>query len=161
MDVSFDQYTFTAHLTLVDCYQGCGAFYLENTAGNLPYGHVQFEWMVEMNDRTNDGQIDINGADITQNDGARDILFYPSQISGAADIDYQGGTFTFFNIGIGALDTGNTTATVVFSYFSAPEGPITNNAGPSMAIAEPDGLAILLVGAMALYWLRRSRAAMA
>ena len=36
MEVSQDQSTFTAQLTLANCYQGCGAFYLDNTTGNLP-----------------------------------------------------------------------------------------------------------------------------
>lgn len=52
MEVSQDQSTFTAQLTLANCYQGCGAFYLDNTTGNLPYGNIKFMWSVEMNDRT-------------------------------------------------------------------------------------------------------------
>lgn len=160
MQLSPDRTIFIAHLTLANCYHGCGAFYLDNVSGNLPHGRVQFEWTLSTSDMTVDGQIAIDGADSTINDGARDILLYPSQFSGSADIDYQGGPFTFFNIGIGAETTGNTTAILEFGYFSAPDAPRVNFSSPSNAatkVAEPAGLAIFLLGVVVLFRLRKQR----
>ena len=164
MELSPDRTLFIAHLTLANCHHGCGAFYLDNVSGNLPHGRVQFEWTVSTSDMTIDGQIAIDGADSTLNDGARDILLYPSQFTGSADIDYQGGPFTFFNIGIGAENTGNTTAILEFGYFSAPDAPIMHLSSPSNAattVAEPAGLAMFLLGVGALFRLRRQRPGMA
>ena len=160
MELSSDRTLFIAHLNLANCHHGCGAFYLDNVSGNLPYGHVQFEWVVSTSDMTTDGQIAIDGADITINDGARDILLYPSQFSGSADIDYQGGRFTFFNIGIGAETTGNTTAVLEFGYFSAPDAPrrtLSRNSNAVTSVVEPAGMAIFLLGVVALFWLRGKR----
>ncbi len=160
MELSSDHAFFSAHLTLANCYHGCGAFYLDNVSGNLPYGRVQFDWTFSTNDMTIDGQIAIDGADNTINDGARDILLYPSQFAGSADIDYQGGRFTFFNIGIGAENTGNTTAILEFRYFSAPDAPLLNVSSPSNAattVAEPAGLVMFLLGVVVLFRLRRQR----
>ena len=161
MQVSPDGLTLTVQLTLTNCHQGCGAFYLDHAAGALPHGQVTFDWIVETNDRTVDGQIAINGADVTVNDGARDLLLYPSQFTGSADINYQGGLFTFFNIGIGAADTGSTTATVQLSYLSAPEAAIVSGrqtGGATTVVPEPAGWGALLVGLMAIYCFRRPRA---
>ena len=160
MSLAPDQQTLTIQLTLTNCRQGCGAFYLDNSTASLPYGEIQFAWTVSMNDFTNDGQIAINGADVTLNDGARDQYFVPSQVSGNADIFYSGGVFTFFNIGIGALTTGSTTATVQLTYFSAPDAPISN-AGQSgnapVGVGEPGAWGVLLLALGALGWTRRSR----
>lgn len=159
MSLTPDLQTLTFQLTLTNCHSGCRAFYLDNATGALPHGEVQFDWIVELNDRTTDGQIAIDGADLTVNDGARDIPFYPSTFSGSADINYQGGVFTFFDIGIGAADTGSTTATVQLTYFSGPDAPISN-AGQSgnapINVSEPGAWAGLLLALGALYRVRRS-----
>ena len=151
-----DLSSLTATLTLNNCHSGCGAFYLDNSSVALPYGLVQFDWTVSMNDFTSDGQIAIDGADATINSGFRNQTLYPASVTGSANIDYQGGKFTFFKIGIGAEWTGSTTATVFFSNFSAPTAAVLSLSQPTN-VNEPAGWAMLVVAGMVIHRVRRPR----
>ena len=161
---SEDQSSITIELALNNCRNGCGAFYLDNSSGLLPYGQVQFDWTFAMNDYTSDGQIGIDGVDMSYNSGSRDAILYPFEISGSANIDYAGGTFTIFNLGIGAEWNGSTTATVFLSNLSAPDAPILSSApsgNSTTNINEPAGWGMLLLAGTMMYWRRKSRSRIA
>jgi hypothetical protein len=159
MTLGEDHSSLTIDLALNNCHHGCGAFYLDNSTGLLPHGHVQFDWTLAMNDYTSDGQIGIDGVDPNYNSGHRDAILYPFVLSGSADIDYEGGTFTIFNLGIGAEWTGSTTATLSLIDLSAPDALIQKtgpNSTTTTRINEPAGWGVLLLAGMVVYRVRRS-----
>ena len=149
----------TVTFALDGCYTGCGAFSLSNSGalGNLPFGAITFDWSLEINQFTTDGQIDISGADQTVNSGARDTWLFPATFDGSATLDYQGGPIVFFNVGIGAHDTGSTTAVLTINNFVAPSAPAFANLGngPVTSVMEPGGALMLLFGLAGISWARR------
>ena len=149
----------TVTFALNGCYTGCGAFSLSNSGvlGNLPFGAITFDWSLQINQFTTDGQIDISGADQTVNSGARDTWLFPGTFDGSATLDYQGGPIVFFNVGLGAHDTGSTTAMLQINNFSAPSPPAFANLGngPVTTVTEPGGALLLLFGLAGIGWARR------
>ncbi len=155
-----DQSAVNIELILNNCRNGCGAFYLDNSSNRLPYGFVQFDWTLVMNDYSSDGQIAIDGVDPSYNSGFRNSELYPFVLSGTANINYRGGTFTFFNVGIGAVWNGSTTATIFLSNFTGPSAAALSSGTSSNStnnVGEPAGWALLLLGGAVIYRLRRRR----
>ena len=138
------------------CYQGCGAFSLSHsgTLGNLPYGLVQFDWALTTDNFSEDGQINISGADSTvSNPGS---WLYPNTTNeGSALIDYAGGSLSLFDVTFSGYDTGVATATVIMYNFSAPDAPSFAQGDAPAAVFEPAGWSLLLAAFAALRYLRR------
>lgn len=156
MALGSDNQVLTVQLGLTACYQGCGAFSLSHsgTLGNLPYGLVQFDWALTTDNFSEDGQINISGADSTvSNPGS---WLYPNTTNeGSALIDYAGGSLSLFDVTFSGYDTGVATATVIMYNFSAPDAPSFAQGDTPAAVFEPAGWSLLLAAFAALRYLRR------
>ena len=160
MSLTPDNQILTVSMALSACYTACGAFTFGSSGvlGNLPYGLVQFDWSLINTDFTEDGQINISGADSTTSSPGS-WLFPNTTYEGTALIDYEGGSLSLFDITFGGYDTGTASATITLFNFTAPDSVALDLASQPSAVLEPAGGLCMLVAFGALTGLRRRRVA--
>ena len=160
MALTPDNQILTVTMALSACYTACGAFTFGSSGvlGTLPYGLVQFDWSLSNTDFTEDGQINISGADPTVS-GPGTWLYPNSTNEGTALIDYEGGSLSLFDITFGGYDTGTASATITMFNFTAPDSVAVALASQPSAVLEPAGWSCMLVAGGVLTGLRRRRVA--